>query len=177
MFTNTQSENLDNLPSVGGIGGSYGGAWPATIWKTFMAAKFNNLTVDPLPTPDYTGFTMWNQVAPTNQNQNQNPNPNPTPNPQPNPHPSCVPSGQPCSSPSPNPQPSPSPTCTPSPEQPCAPNPSPTCTPSPGQPCVPGPGPADIPAAAAAIRSQAADEPARAVARPRASPAVPSGGG
>ena len=64
LWTNTQAQNLDNLPSLGGIGGSFGGAWPAATWKTFMETKFASLPVEQLPTPDYAGFTKWIQVAP-----------------------------------------------------------------------------------------------------------------
>jgi membrane peptidoglycan carboxypeptidase len=172
MFTSTQSEDLDNLPSVGGIGGSYGGAWPATIWKTFMSSEFNTLNVQQLPTPDYIGFTKWDQVPAAARKKHPNPNPNP------HPHPSCPPTfGQPC----PNPSPSPTPSCPPASGQPC-PNPTPTptptpCVPSPRNPCKPQqpPGPGNV--LAAAPRSQAADEPHQAVAKPRGSPVPRSGSG
>ncbi|HSR85106.1 MAG TPA: transglycosylase domain-containing protein [Streptosporangiaceae bacterium] len=102
LWTNTQNQNLDNLPSLGGIGGSFGGAWPAATWKAFMQAKAANLPVLALPTPDYNGFAKWVLVAPhkqkakgcRQQGQNQGqpcfcnkhgngcqPNPNPTPTP------------------------------------------------------------------------------------------------
>jgi membrane peptidoglycan carboxypeptidase len=94
LWTNSQTQNLDNLPSLGGIGGSFGGAWPAAVWKAYMETAFANLPVASLPTPDYTGFAKWIQVAPQKQRpacqqgqfkncrcpkgQNcQNPNPNP----------------------------------------------------------------------------------------------------
>ena len=68
MFTDKPNakpnpEILDVLPAINGWQGGYGGAWPATIWHTFMSDQFNNLTVDQLPTPSYTGndpqFTKW----------------------------------------------------------------------------------------------------------------------
>ena len=68
MFTDkpygNPPQNLDGLPCIGGIGGSYGGAWPATIWTTFMTEHFSSLPVKPLPTPDYTGFVKWVQAMP-----------------------------------------------------------------------------------------------------------------
>jgi membrane peptidoglycan carboxypeptidase len=89
MWTNSQTQNLDNLPSLGGIGGSFGGAWPAATWKAFMGSKFASLPVVALPTPNYAGFSKWVQVAPQKQqkqgcqqgkhHQNCQPNPNPTP--------------------------------------------------------------------------------------------------
>ena len=49
--------------ALGGIGGSYGGAWPASTWKTFMTTEFTNLPVASLPTPDYGApFVQWVQV-------------------------------------------------------------------------------------------------------------------
>ena len=147
LWTNTQAQNLDNLPGLGNISGSYGGAWPAATWKAFMTAKFANLPVASLPTPNYAGFVRWVQALPKmakktptcrlGQFQNckcpqGNPlctRPNPTPScPQaqfgqpcngtsPNPTPSCGQFGQPCNSPSPTASPSPS--CTPTFGQPC----------------------------------------------------------
>jgi membrane peptidoglycan carboxypeptidase len=128
MFTNSQNEqpggeSLNILPQlVGNQTGGYGGAWPTAIWRTYMQNEFSTLPILPLPTPDYVGFTKWDQV-PTqhhkpkpqhnpnpNQNQNQcppgqhhvfgvcigggNPNPNPTPT-NPNPTPSPTPSPTP----------------------------------------------------------------------------------
>jgi len=135
LWTNTQAQNLDNLPSLGGIGGSFGGAWPAATWKAFMTNKFANLAVEQLPTPNYAGFTKWIQVAPQAPRKqvcqpgqwqgcrckkNQNCQPNPTTscqqggfgqpcNTSPSPQPSCGGGGQNCS---PSPTPSP-PTCPP----------------------------------------------------------------
>jgi membrane peptidoglycan carboxypeptidase len=134
LWTNSQTQNLDNLPSLGGIGGSFGGAWPAATWKAFMETQFANLPVAPLPTPDYTGFFKWIQVAPQaprkplcQPGQYQNcrcprgqacPNPNPScqpgqfgqpcGGPSPSPSPSCGFFGQNCNSPPPSPSPSPS---------------------------------------------------------------------
>jgi len=41
-----------------------------------MQNEFANLPIDPLPTPDYTGFSMWDQVPPQ-------PKPKPKANPNP----------------------------------------------------------------------------------------------
>lgn len=133
LWTNSQTQNLDNLPSLGGIGGSFGGAWPAAAWKAFMETQFANLPVASLPTPDYTGFATWIQVAPKKQRpacqqgqfkncrcpkgQNcQVPNPGsscgqkgnhgqPCGGTSPSPSPSCGFLGQNCNSPSPAPSP------------------------------------------------------------------------
>ncbi len=132
MWTNSQAQNLDNLPGLGGVSGSYGGAWPAAMWKAFMTTRFANLPVAQLPTPDYAGFTKWIQVAPQKPRKQvcqpgqwQNcrcpqgqtcPNPNPSCQPgqfgqpcngnSPSPSPSCGFFGQGCNSPSPSPSPS-----------------------------------------------------------------------
>jgi membrane peptidoglycan carboxypeptidase len=118
MWTNNQNQNLDNLPGLGGVAGSYGGAWPAATWKAFMEPVFANLPVASLPTPDYSGFARWVMVAPQapkkpvcQQGQFQN----------------CrCPQGQTC-------QPNPNPTCQQGQGQgqgggqQCNPNPTPTC--------------------------------------------------
>jgi membrane peptidoglycan carboxypeptidase len=139
LWTNSQKQNLDNLPSLGNIGGSFGGAWPAATWRTFMGNEFSNLPVLNLPTPNYAGFTKWVQVAPQKPKkrlckfgQSQGcrcpqgapfcGNPNPTPScpqgqfgqpcgggPSPSPSPTCGFFGQSCN---PTPTPSPSPSCT-----------------------------------------------------------------
>jgi membrane peptidoglycan carboxypeptidase len=81
IFTNEQNgqpggQSLGILPSVNGQPSGNGGNWPATIWQSFMNNEFSNLPVVPLPTPDYTGFSMWDQVPPQ-------PKPKPKPNPSP----------------------------------------------------------------------------------------------
>ncbi len=81
MFTNEQNgqpggESLGILPSVNGQPSGNGGNWPATIWQTYMQNEFAGLPIEPLPAPDYTGFTMWDQVPPQPK-----PKPKPTPNP------------------------------------------------------------------------------------------------
>jgi membrane peptidoglycan carboxypeptidase len=84
MFTNEQNgqaggQSLGILPSVNGQPSGNGGNWPATIWQSYMQDEFTGLPVEPLPTPDYTGFTMWNQVPPQPKPKKQsNPNPCPT---------------------------------------------------------------------------------------------------
>jgi len=102
MFTNEQNgqpggQSLGILPSVNAQPAGNGGNWPATIWQTYMQNEFANLPIDPLPTPDYTGFSMWDQVPPQ-------PKPKPKPNP-------CVPGHRhfglcpPTGLPTPNPNP------------------------------------------------------------------------
>jgi membrane peptidoglycan carboxypeptidase len=132
---------LDVLPPVGGLGGSYGGAWPAHIWHTFMTEQFNNLKVLPLPTPSYGSppFFKWVQA------------------PKPKPKPKRCPNGNgfgrgrghrrpgPCPTPTPTPSGAPTPTPTPTPSG--APSPSPSVTPpgpnrQSGHSRAPGPKPA-----------------------------------
>ena len=67
MFTdNLLKQNLDGLPAIGGWTGGYGGAWPATIWHTFMSENFNNLPIMQLPTTNFSApeFTKWVQALP-----------------------------------------------------------------------------------------------------------------
>src|SRR6185437_11697301 len=153
MFTDkpygNPPQNLDGLPAIGGIGGSFGGAWPATIWHTFMSEHFSNLTVKDLPAPDYNGFTKWIQAKPIKKkkpkchqrhghfpffghghgNGNGN-NCQGNGNGKPNPNPSGPPTPNPPNSPSPpvTPNPTPTPSVTPTPTQ--TPNPTPSGTPS-----------------------------------------------
>jgi len=80
MFTNEQNgqpggQSLAGLPSVNGQPSGNGGNWPATIWQTFMNNKeFSTLPVLQLPTPDFTGFSMWNQVPPQPKKPKPKPN-------------------------------------------------------------------------------------------------------
>jgi membrane peptidoglycan carboxypeptidase len=79
MFTNEQNgqpggQSLGGLPSVNGQPSGNGGNWPATIWQSFMNKEFSALPVLALPTPDYTGFSMWNQVPPQPKKPKPNPN-------------------------------------------------------------------------------------------------------
>ena len=83
MFTNSQNgkpggQTLNILPSVNGQGGGFGGAWPTTIWHTFMQNQFGSLPIEQFATPDYVGFNKWVQVPPQ---------------PKPKPNPMRVPSG------------------------------------------------------------------------------------
>jgi membrane peptidoglycan carboxypeptidase len=80
MFTNEQNgqpggQSLGGLSSVNGQPSGNGGNWPATIWQTFMNKEFSTLPVLQLPTPDYTGFSMWNQVPPQPKKAKPKPNP------------------------------------------------------------------------------------------------------
>jgi hypothetical protein len=124
LFTDSQAQNIDGL---GGIAGGFGGTWPAKIWDTFMTTQFANLPVAQLPTPDYTGYSKWNQVGNLPKKAKKNPHPNPTPT-NPFPQPSCTPGehGHKCphgGGPTPNPTASPTPT-SPSPSS----SPSPSCS-------------------------------------------------
>jgi len=144
IFTNRQnsslspgSQTLDVLPVLPGgnpVGG-YGGEWPAAIWHTFMMNEFATMAPQPLPTPNFNGFALWDQV---NGAQSATPTPTPSANAQP----------------TQTPTPTPTPGCTPAPGFVCTPagslspsppsvstappgaTSSPTCTPQPGpQPC------------------------------------------
>ena len=124
MFTNSQNgshtgQTLSNLPEVNGQPAGDGGNWPATIWSTYMQSKFSSLPVQPLPTPDYVGFTKWDQVPKQHHKPKRQPNPGPSPSCAPG-HRRfgfCPPTGGPAPTPSPLPSPSslPSPSPTPSP--------------------------------------------------------------
>jgi membrane peptidoglycan carboxypeptidase len=186
MFTNDQQQlpnpvqTLNVLPADHQSTGGYGGAWPATIWNLYMTNEFSHLQVEPLLTPDFTGFTKWIQAK---RPHKPKPNPNPTcgpmgrhghgfgapcPNPTPS-SPSCLPVPVPgCSVPTPTP--------TPMPPNP-TPTPSPSCTPSFGNVCPPTPGPGPggqqavrqgvQPAAPSAAAAQAGDDPAATLVRLR----------
>jgi membrane peptidoglycan carboxypeptidase len=154
MFTDKPYSNppevLDGLSSINGIGGSYGGAWPATIWTTFMKEHFSSLAPKPLPPLDTTGFVKWTQALPVKKKKpkcqpqhghhhfffgNGNGNScqgkgNGGGNGNPNPKPSGPPTtpNPPPTSPTPNPTPTPTPTPTPNP----TPSGSPSNSPLPG---------------------------------------------
>src|SRR5260221_3593402 len=133
MFTNQQNgkvggESLSGLASSNGQGGGFGGAWPATIWQTFMQNEFAGLPVTQLPTPDFNGFTKWLQVPkqPPKPKRHHDHNPRPDPNPNPSPlcrhkHFGCPPTVGPTPSTSPSPSPSPSSSAKPSPSPSAAP--------------------------------------------------------
>jgi membrane peptidoglycan carboxypeptidase len=87
MFTNQQNEvpgaeSLNILPQlVGNQTGGYGGAWPTSIWRTYMNNQFATLPIQNFGQLDTVGFAKWNQVPPQpkkpkkpNPNQNQCPN-------------------------------------------------------------------------------------------------------
>src|SRR5258708_25191703 len=152
LFTNLQTQNLDNLPATGGqSAGSFGGAWPATIWNDFMTTEFSNTPAVPLFQTSDVSFVPWIQAHPKkpknncNPSQNGNGNGNGKKGPQncgqnPNPSPSCLQQvfGQPC----PGNTPSPTSSCqasgqcnSPTPTPSTDPSPTATCTPAPGSPC------------------------------------------
>ncbi len=153
MFTDrpngTHKQILDVLPSAGPWSGGYGGAWPATIWHTFMSQQFSGLPIKALPPEGFTGsnplFVKW-VMAPKikpkkkkcpppfghghhrffgnghgNGNQCTGANPGPNPSGPPNPNPNPTPTGFP----------TPSPPALPSPTPSGSPSPSPSVTPSP----------------------------------------------
>jgi membrane peptidoglycan carboxypeptidase len=165
MFTQNQSDHtsqtLDNLPLLPNQAtGGMGGGWPATIWHTFMTNEFSQLSVDPLPTPDYTGFTQWIQAVPQ-------PKPKPKPNPG---RTTCEPRhgrlfGQPCPPQNPNHGASPGGTksCSPAPGSPCPPTSSPV---PPGQPVQGGHRGHGGQGAAITQFAQAAENPFAAAAPP-----------
>jgi membrane peptidoglycan carboxypeptidase len=129
MFTNKQNEQLGSqtlniLPDLpGNPTGGYGGAWPTAIWDTFMNNEFSSLPIEQLPTPNYFGFTRWDQVPPQdnkpkshrNQNQNQNQGQGHCPPGQRRVFGICVGGGQPTPNPTPTPTPTPNPSNSPPP--------------------------------------------------------------
>ena len=69
LFTNlsaSPNQNLNNMASVGGMPGSQGGGWPATIWNEFMTHVYGN--VPPYPggifqqQQSQNGFATWVQA-------------------------------------------------------------------------------------------------------------------
>ena len=64
LFTNLQTENLSNMAFMGGLPGTQGGAWPATIWNAFMMKVYGN--TPPWPGGIFQaeqtsqGFAKWN---------------------------------------------------------------------------------------------------------------------
>jgi membrane peptidoglycan carboxypeptidase len=72
LFTNDPAtENLDSLPyAADGTAGSFGGAWPATIWNNFMTTEFGNTPEVPLFTTSQAGFVPWIQVQAQGQCRN-----------------------------------------------------------------------------------------------------------
>jgi membrane peptidoglycan carboxypeptidase len=166
LFTNLQSQTLDNLPAIssssGVYAGSYGGAWPATIWDTYMTRVMKNAAVIPLFPWNGNGFVPWIQVHAIKkakpickfgqgqgQGQGQQNCTCPKHTPfcgHPNPSPSCQGNGngnghgQPCGGNSPSPSPSCQfgliGQCSSSPPPSPTPTPGTTCTPAPGAPCL-----------------------------------------
>jgi membrane peptidoglycan carboxypeptidase len=123
MFTNQQNglhqgQTLSNLASVNGQPAGDGGNWPAAIWQSFMQPEFGNLPIEPLATPDYVGFTKWDQVPtqPKKPKKHQNPG-NPLCPPGHHHFGACPQPTQPANpfptSPVPTPSPTPTPTPTP----------------------------------------------------------------
>jgi membrane peptidoglycan carboxypeptidase len=47
LFTNDLRHDLSNMASVGGMPGTQGGGWPATIWNTFMTQVYGNVPAAP----------------------------------------------------------------------------------------------------------------------------------
>jgi membrane peptidoglycan carboxypeptidase len=70
MFTNSQNnvkggQTLDILPSIGGAGGGYGGAWPATMWRLAMTRLLagGHKPIAQLAPLNVVGFKKWVQVV------------------------------------------------------------------------------------------------------------------
>ncbi|HET9082551.1 MAG TPA: transglycosylase domain-containing protein [Trebonia sp.] len=59
MFTNINGSNT--LFQLGG--GGVGGYWPARIWNAFATTEFNNLPVQQMLTPQFSG-AKWNMLGP-----------------------------------------------------------------------------------------------------------------
>jgi membrane peptidoglycan carboxypeptidase len=157
MFTNSQNntaggQTLDILKPVGGTGGGFGGAWPATIWRLYMTRllTMRNLPVAQLNPLQLTGFQKWVQAHKPKPKCNQGPGNGGPGNGNGGPGngnggghghgfvPAASPKPGKC--PSQSPSPSPSPTGSPSPS--VTPSPSPSVTPSPSSSASPPVGPA-----------------------------------
>jgi membrane peptidoglycan carboxypeptidase len=165
LFTNRPAHQyLDNLPTVGGWTGGYGGDWPATIWHTYMSKITGNLPVEQLPVPNFNPprFTKWNQApqqpkCKNNQqggggqggggNGNGNGNGHHHHGPfwqfaqfKPKPKGGCQKNGG-RGGPGPGPSPTPSPSSSPSPTPSPSPSPSPSPGPTKGHPIAPATAP------------------------------------
>ncbi len=178
MFTNSQNntsggETLDVLPPVGGTGGGYGGAWPATIWKlamTRLLAKSHE-PVAALSPLDLNGFQKWIQAKPLPKPKCQAPpeggggQGNGPPGHGHGKHGivTAAAFGSKCASPGPSPtgspSPGPSPTGSPSPSTSSIPSPSPSPSTSGGLPANPAKAPTRDPASGTPSLTTAATMP------------------
>jgi membrane peptidoglycan carboxypeptidase len=66
LFTNDLRHDLSNMANVGGMPGTQGGGWPATIWNTFMTQVYGNVPAWPGGIFDQlqsqNGFATWLQA-------------------------------------------------------------------------------------------------------------------
>jgi len=66
LFTNDLRHDLSNMANVGGMPGTQGGGWPATIWNTFMTQVYGNTQPDPVgmfeQQRSQNGFATWLQA-------------------------------------------------------------------------------------------------------------------
>jgi len=68
LFTNYFTENLNNMASIGGMPGSQGGGWPATIWNDFMTKQFGGVAAQPDWPTSQDHFATWLQAQQGQQN-------------------------------------------------------------------------------------------------------------
>jgi membrane peptidoglycan carboxypeptidase len=199
MFTNSQNnikggQTLDIMPAVGGIGGGFGGAWPATMWRLYMTnvLTMSNKPVAQLSPLQLAGFKKWVQVKPAKPKCKQGPGGGGPGNGNGNGHghrhggifaaiafakTKCQPSqgGSPSPGPSRSGSPSPSPSSSgspsPTPSSSGSPSPSASASSSLGHPAKP----AQAPAGKAPSRKQAASTPSLTTSAtlPRPLPAKP----
>jgi membrane peptidoglycan carboxypeptidase len=76
LFTNDPANQfLNNMASVGGMPGSQGGGWPATIWNSFMTQVYGNTPAYPggifQQQQSQNGFATWQQAQAGQQNCTQ----------------------------------------------------------------------------------------------------------
>lgn len=63
LFTNDQRHDLSNMANVGGMPGTQGGGWPATIWNRFMTNVYGGTPAAAMfPTVNGAPFATWLQV-------------------------------------------------------------------------------------------------------------------
>ena len=63
LFTNEPGKQvLNNLPSIGGMPGSQGGGWPASIWNQYMQTYENGEPLNQLFPQVQAGFVPWKRV-------------------------------------------------------------------------------------------------------------------
>jgi hypothetical protein len=76
LFTNNPgTQTLNNMGYIGGMPGTQGGGWPATIWNAFMTQVYGNTPAYPggifQQQQSQNGFATWQQAQPGQQDCTQ----------------------------------------------------------------------------------------------------------